>query len=129
MQIYPVFPGPVTFQGRRCSFITYSSIITCFVTRTVTDGLPDNDFKPIKWSAKYLFDCGYMRNIQVGNTNNLLNIKANCLPQMRKNSVYRLIISLQCDSKDVITATCSQVWSSSKLQTCRSTVLRTVYFF
>ena len=47
---------------------TYGNMITYFVTRTVTDGLPANDFKSINKSAKYLFDCGHVQNIQVGNT-------------------------------------------------------------
>ena len=47
-------------------------MITYFVTRTVIDGLPANDFKSINKSAKYLFDCGHVQNIQVGNTSSLL---------------------------------------------------------
>ena len=98
---------------------TYGNMITYFVTRTVTDGLPANDFKSINKSAKYLFDCGHVQNVQVGNTSSLLYIRANCLPEMRKDHVYRLVMSLQCDSMDVTTATCGCPAGKGPVASCK----------
>ena len=83
----------------------YSQIITYFVTRTVSDGLPVSDFKSSNVSADNLFKCGHVQNIQVNSTSELLLVKGDCLPEMRKDCVYKLIIHLGSDL-NIISAQC-----------------------
>ena len=83
----------------------YSQIITYFVTRTVSDGLPASDFKSSNVSADNLFKCGHVQNIQVNSTGESLLVKGNCLPEMRKDCVYKLIMRLGSDL-NIISAQC-----------------------
>ena len=43
-------------------------MVTYFVSRTVSDGLPAGDFKTINTHAKKLFDCGHVQCIETGST-------------------------------------------------------------
>ena len=70
---------------------SHGQIVTYFVSRTVCDGLPAGDFKAINANAKKLFDCGHVQNIEVGTHNSLTWVS---LPEMKKNVVYKLVISL-----------------------------------
>ena len=83
----------------------YSQIITYFVTRTVSDVLPVSDFKSSNVSADNLFKCGHVQNIQVNSTSESLLVKWDCLPEMRKDCVYKLIIHLGSDL-NIISARC-----------------------
>lgn len=85
---------------------TDGQLVTYFVCRTVADGLPAGDFKSVNRSAKYLFDCGHVQNIQVGASTPHTWIKANCLPEMKKDRVYKLLLSLDSTSWDILTAEC-----------------------
>ena len=51
-------------------------IVSCFVNRSVYDGLPAGDFKAINSLAENLFVCGHVQSIQVCATDNNLFIKA-----------------------------------------------------
>ena len=72
----------------------FSQIITYFVTRTISDGLPASDFKFSNVLADNLFKCGHVQNIQVNSTSESLLVKADCLPEMRKDYIYKLMIHL-----------------------------------
>ena len=47
----------------------HGHMISYFVSRTATDGLPAGDIKSINKAAKHLYDCGHVQNVEVGNTN------------------------------------------------------------
>ena len=66
--------------------LNYSQIITHFVTRTVSDGLPVSDFKSSDVSADNLFKCGHVQNTEVNSTSESLLVKSDCLPEMRKTA-------------------------------------------
>ena len=81
-------------------------MITYFVNRNVADGLPAADFKSINSAANNLFEGGHIQNIEIGKSEECIFIRSNCLPEMRKDRVYKVVISLHKDSFDVVTACC-----------------------
>ena len=85
---------------------TNGQIVAYFVTKTVSDGKRAGDFKSINTSAVNLFLCGHIQMIQVTTDENLLWVKANCLPEMRKDRVYKVIVSLRKPGIEVISAQC-----------------------
>ena len=85
---------------------TFGEIVSYFVNRSVSDGLPADDFKAINSSAENLFRCGHIQGIQVCATEDNLFLKAKCLPEMRKDRVYFLKMVLNVNSCDIFYAEC-----------------------
>ena len=81
-----------------------SQIITYFVTRTSIDSLPANDLKAINNSAQYLFKCSHVQYIKVANENNLY-IRAKCIPEMKKNLIYKINL-LNKETLDIAQTEC-----------------------
>lgn len=80
--------------------------ISYFCLQTVADGLPAGDFKSMNKSAKHLFDYGHVHNIQIGTSTSCVLLKANCLPEMKKDRIYKVLLSLNTTSWDILTAKC-----------------------
>ena len=77
-----------------------------FVTRTADDGLPLGDFKSINSSAEKLFCCGHVQNIQVAqDTVDTFLLHADCLPEMKKDRIYKINMKLDKKTFDVCGAT------------------------
>ena len=83
-----------------------SHIVTYFVNRSVSDGLPASDFKSVNNSAEYLFRCGHVQAILFCSNEKYLFIKAKCLPEMRKDRVYLLNMALIRPGCDIVSAEC-----------------------
>ena len=83
-----------------------AQIVSYFVTRTVSDGLQAGDFKSVNQSAVNLFRCGHVQQIEVSSLESKLFVRAKCLPEMRKDRVYKVLISLSTDTTDILTAEC-----------------------
>ena len=74
---------------------TNAQIVTYFVTRTASDGLPMGDFKSINNSAANLFCCGHVQRIQVAeDTTDTFFLRSECLPEMKKDRIYKINIKL-----------------------------------
>ena len=73
---------------------TNADIVTYFVMRKVCDGSSCTDFKSINQSAIDLFHCGHLQQVEIAESNATLWIQANCLPQMRKDRTYKVVLSL-----------------------------------
>ena len=84
----------------------HGHMISYFVSRTAADGLPSSDIKSINKAAKHLYDCGHIQNVEVGSNSNALYIRAACIPEMRKDRIYKLIMSLDLKTFDVTAAVC-----------------------
>ena len=84
---------------------TNAQIINYFVVRTAVDGMPANDMKAINNSAMYLFCCGHVQDIKV-NFEKYVCVQAKCLPEMRKDRIYKLILFLDLESSEIIAAEC-----------------------
>ena len=81
-------------------------MITYFVNRNVADGLLAADFKSINSAANNLFEGGHIQDIEVGESEEHIFIRSNSLPEMQKDRVYKVVISLHKSSFDVVTASC-----------------------
>ena len=69
-----------------------SNIMSYFVTRCFEDALPAGDFKSVSKSANNLFRCGHIQAIEVATVDARAYIKSNCLPEMRKDRVYCVLM-------------------------------------
>ena len=94
--IKAIYTSPSTVPN-----FTNAQILTYFVTRTVSDRLQCGDFKSVSQSAVGLFRC-----VEASSVQGSLWIRAKCLPQMKKDRVYKLLISLNDSSYDIIHAQC-----------------------
>ena len=75
------------------------------VERRVSDGAKANDNKNVKSHAYPLFKAGHIQSILVSHKGNEYFIKSTCLPEMKKDIVYKLDMTLD-DNGDVVTASC-----------------------
>ena len=82
--------------------------LAIFITRTADDGLPASDFKSVNSSALSLFRCGHVQNIQVCHeiTSTNIFIQADCLPEMKKDRMYKIQMQLEEASFDIHSAQC-----------------------
>ena len=85
---------------------TNAQIISYFVTRTANDGLPAADFKSVNTSASSLYRCGHVQMIEVCHKSNVLCLRANCLPEIKKDRVYKLVMKLDSQSCEIDEAQC-----------------------
>ena len=81
-------------------------MIAHFVTRTVDDGLPAGDFKGINQKARYLFQCGHVQKLEIKSSNSCMYIRADCLPEMKKDTVYKIRMTLNHPSYEIDGAQC-----------------------
>ena len=81
-------------------------IVTYFVYRTVCDHLPAGNFKSINNSAENLFRCGHVQDICVCGVRRVIYIKARCFPEMKKDKLYALQMTLDSSTHDIIHAEC-----------------------
>ena len=98
---------------------TNAQIVSYFVTRTVSDGLASSDFKSLNQSALNLFHCGHVQSVEVSSDEAKLFIRANCLPEMRKDRFYKLCMSLSTDSIDILGAECGCPRGKGPTASCR----------
>ena len=85
---------------------TNAHIVTYFVMRKVSDGSSCTDFKSLNQSAIDLFHCGHLQQVEIAESNGTLWIRANCIPQMRKDKAYKVFLSLSSNKRDINGASC-----------------------
>ena len=70
--------------------------------------MPAGDFKSMNNSACSLYRCGHAQNIEVcqESSSNTLSIRANCLPEIRKDRVYKIAMKLDSRSYEIGSAQC-----------------------
>lgn len=93
-------------QADKAFTFTYGHMITYFVSRNVVDGMAAGDFKSIDSAANNLFGGGHVQNIEIGESKHYIYIKCNCLPEIRKDRVYKTLLSLHNSGYDIATACC-----------------------
>lgn len=98
---------------------TNAQIVTYFVTRTVTDKLPSSDFKSLNQSAVDLFRCGHVQHVEASSSSRSLWIRARCLPEMKKDRVYKLLIALNNSNFDIVHAQCECPAGRGPTATCK----------
>ena len=78
---------------------------TYFVTRLAIDGRPMNDYKDLSSHAFPLFKAGHIQSVFVATHNNIYNIKCTCLPEMKKDILYYINLTMDSNAY-VLTAAC-----------------------
>ena len=84
---------------------TNAQIINYFVVRTAVVGKPAADMKAINSSAMNLLRCGHIQEIRVC-CEKYMVIQAKCVPEMRKDRIYKLILFLDVETSDIVAAEC-----------------------
>ena len=97
----------------------HGHMISYFVSRTAADGLPSGDIKSINTAAKHLYDCGHVQSIEVGSANDSMYIRATCIPEMQKDRVCKLMMSLNLRTFDITTATCGCPTGKGPFASCK----------
>jgi len=97
----------------------HGHMISYFVSRTAAYGLPSSDIKSIYKATKHLYDCGHIQNFEVGSNSNALYIQATCIPEMQKDHIYKLIISLDLKTFDVTAAVCGHPAAKGPSASCK----------
>ena len=78
-----------------------------FVLRSTTDGMPASDVKGMSKSALNFFRCGHLQEITIFYIpQDHVCIKANSIPEMRKDRVYKHTLFLDKSCFDVVGAEC-----------------------
>ena len=101
----PIKDAFVGEAARQIFSFTNAQIINYFVVRTAVDGMPASDMKAINSSAMNLFRCGHVQDIRV-NFDKYMCVQAKCLPEMRKDRIYKLLLFLDLESSDIVAAEC-----------------------
>ena len=81
-------------------------MISYFVERTLADGEPANDVKALNNSAMSLFRCGHIQDIMISQANGFLNLHTKCMPEMKKDKMYKLFLHLDPDILAIVGAEC-----------------------
>ena len=97
----------------------HGHMISYFVSRTAADDLPSGDIKSINTSAKHLYDCGHVQSIEVGFTNDSMYVRATCIPEMRKDRVYKLMMSLNLKTFNITAAACGCPAGKGPFASCK----------
>ena len=69
-------------------------------------------------SAEKLFLCGHVHNIELNTDGDILCVRAKCRPEMRKDRIYKLTLSLS-DSYNIVSAKCGCPAGVGPQATCK----------
>ena len=95
----------VKLEAAKLPHFTIGNITTYFISRLATDGTKANDYKNLNTHAYPLFKAGHIQSILVSCKGNHFFIKCICLPEMKKDIVYSLELTLD-NSGDIVSASC-----------------------
>ena len=93
-------------RPKEVPLFNHGHMISYFVSRTAIDGLASGDIKSINKSAKYLYDCGHIQCMEVGYTSTSMHLRAMCIPEMRKDRIYKVMMILDHSTSDINATTC-----------------------
>ena len=70
------------------------NMVSYFIERKAKDNEANKDYKNVSNKAFGLFIYGHIQNIELGSDNDKVHFKCNCLPEMKKDSIYKLKLSM-----------------------------------
>ena len=97
---------------------TNANIINYFLVCTATDGMPSSDVKTINSSAVNMFRCGHVQDIMIGYDKHMY-IQVKCLPEMRKDRVYKILLCMDANVNDAIGAECGCPAGKGPCESCK----------
>ena len=84
---------------------TNANVISYFVVRTAVDGMPADGMKAIISRAINIFQSGHIQHIKALSAEYLF-IQADCMPEMRKDCMYKLLLCLDLNTSDIVSGEC-----------------------
>ena len=97
----------------------HGHMIAYFVERQAGDKHPACDLKSMSSQAYVLSERGHVQNIQFASDNYFIHIRAECLPQMRKDRKYKLSLVLERQSNDITEAECECPAGTAPTASCK----------
>ena len=98
---------------------TMAEIITYFVEIIAADKQPTRDFKSLRESSFQLFKGGHVQKLVVKPGYETLIVKCSCLPEMRKDRVYNILLRLKERSAAIQFAKCDCVAGKGPKASCK----------
>lgn len=86
---------------------TIENVLDYLINRKEDDCMKAEDWKSFKAGGYRLFKDGHVQDIMVNQKDSLLEIKCNCLPEMKKDRIYKIQIDISSDTSDVNHAECT----------------------
>ena len=103
---------------KMCNFTT-ENLMNYFVYLWEADGLERQDWKSLNSGGYRLFTEGHIQDVCIKNSTNTCLIKADCLPEMKKDRKYVVSAKINKESCDVKEATCSCPAGRGPLGSCK----------
>jgi len=86
---------------------TIEYVLQYFIYRKECDGLERQDWKNFKSGGYKLFKEEHVQKACASNAASLVYVKATCLPEMKKDRTYSLVLALNKTTADVTNAQCA----------------------
>ena len=98
---------------------TMAQIINYFIEAVAGDKEKTNDFKSLRESSYQMFKEGHVQKIELKRGYETIIIKCNCLPEMRKDRVYKIIMRIHHTSGEIQFAKCGCVAGKGPRACCK----------
>ena len=86
---------------------TIENVLQYFIYRKERDGLERQDWKNFKSGGYNLYKEGHVQKVYASISTNVVDVKGICLPEMKKDRTYPLVLTLDKMTADVTNAKCS----------------------
>ena len=96
-----------------------AQIINYFIEAVAGDKEKTNDFKSLRESSYQMFKEGHVQKIELKRGYETIIIKCNCLPEMRKDRVYKIIMRIHHTSGEIQFAKCGCVAGKGPRACCK----------
>ena len=103
---------------KMCNFTT-ENLTNYFVYLREADGLERQDWKSLNSGGYRLFSEGHIQDVCIKNGSGACFVKAECLPEMKKDRKYVVYVKINKESCDVNEATCSCPAGRGPLGSCK----------
>ena len=98
---------------------TMAQIINYFIEAVAGDKEKTNDFNSLRELSYQMFKEGYVQKIELKRGYDTIIIKCNCLPEMRKHRVYKIVVRIHLTSGEIQFAKCGCVAGNSPRACCK----------
>ena len=98
---------------------TMAQIVSYFIEAVANDNEQRKDFKSLRESSFHMFREGHIQKVFINSGYETLIIKSNCLPEMRKDRVYKIIMPLQEATGEIQFAKCECVAGKGPKGCCK----------
>ena len=110
------YKSAIVYQS--LSKFSISQIVNYFIDAVAADSNSKLDFKSLRESSFQLFIAGHIQDIYVKLGFQTIIIVATCLPEMRKDRIYKLMMRLEASSGDIHFANCGCIAGRGPKASC-----------